>query len=315
MIGTQFSEAFAGIERMNEVFAESPEDAEEENKPPMPKVDGQVELRDLSFAYEEGKTVLHDINFTASPGTVNALVGPSGSGKSTLIGLIAAFYHPTSGVVLVDGRNLTDVRLYDYRKQLGVVLQENFLFAGTVRENLLYANPSATDAQIEDAARAAHCMEFISAFPDGFDTVIGERGVKLSGGQRQRLAIARALLADPRLLILDEATSALDSESEAYIQDALAVLMKGRTTFVIAHRLSTIRHADQILVLDQGRLVESGRHEDLLNARGRYFDMYTRQHGLDETLFLPPDEAPEEEEKSNDRRQRMARLSRIISGE
>lgn len=316
MIGTQFSEAFAGIERINEVLEVSPEE-HEKDKAEMPPIKGEVEFRNVAFAYDEGKPVLHDVSFSAAPGTVTALVGPSGSGKSTLMSLIAAFYHPQSGAVCIDNIDISGVRLYDYRNQLGVVLQENFLFDGTVRENLLYVRPEATENQVREAAGAAHCLEFVEAFPDGFDTLIGERGVKLSGGQRQRLAIARALLADPRLLLLDEATSALDSESEAYIQEALGRLMEGRTTFVIAHRLSTIRHADQILVLDGGRLVERGTHQELLARKGKYFDMYTRQHGLEETLFV--DEQAKEEaesvEEKDVRKERMARLSKLLSGE
>jgi subfamily B ATP-binding cassette protein MsbA len=230
--------------------------------------------------------VLDAVSFRAAPGTVTALVGPSGAGKSTIIGLVAAFHVPTAGAVLVDGVDLSRVRLGSYRTQLGVVLQETFLFDGTIRENVAFARPDAGEAQILDACRIARVDEFAERFDRQYDTLVGERGVKLSGGQRQRVSIARAILADPRILILDEATSSLDSESEALIQDGLAYLMRGRTTFVIAHRLSTIRRADQILVVEAGRIVEEGTHQDLLAARGRYFDLYTRQHGLEANLFL-----------------------------
>lgn len=321
MIGTQLSEVFAGLERMREVLSERPEDEEEEGKKPLPPIVGTVSFESAGFEYDPGKPVLREITFDAKPGTVTALVGPSGSGKSTLIGLIASFYHPTTGRIRVDGHDLAEVRLHDYRKQLGCVLQENFLFAGTIRENILYSRPGAGEAEMREAARLAYCLEFIEKFPQGFDTIIGERGVKLSGGQRQRVAIARALLANPRLLILDEATSALDSESETYIQEGLAKLMAGRTTFVIAHRLSTIRNADGILVLEEGRIVERGRHAELLERKGRYHEMYTRQHGVEENLFLAPGERPavESEEsadvQSDERRQRAAKLSRILTGE
>jgi subfamily B ATP-binding cassette protein MsbA len=244
---------------------------------------------------------LREVSLTALPGTVNALVGPSGSGKSTLIGLIAAFHRATSGTILVDGHDLANVRLADYRAQLGVVFQDNFLFDGTVLENIAYARPHAAEGDILRAAHIAHCDAFVDRLPEGYETVVGERGVKLSGGERQRVAIARAILADPRILILDEATSSLDSESEALIQEGLAELMKGRTTFVIAHRLSTIRRADQILVLEQGRIVERGRHEDLLAEGGRYHALYTRQYNLESNLFRNPGESaevPEEEKKT-----------------
>ena len=239
--------------------------------------------------------MLAGISFTAQPGTSTALVGPSGSGKSTLIGLVAAFHRPTSGQILVDGKDLTDLRLTDYRSHLGVVFQDNFLFDGTVLENIAYARPHASEEQVLQAARIAHCEDFVQRLPQGYDTIVGERGVKLSGGERQRVAIARAILADPRILILDEATSSLDSESEAHIQEGLAELMKGRTTFVIAHRLSTVRRADTILVLEKGEIVERGRHEELLALGGRYHSLYTRQYNLEANLFRNPGEKTEEE--------------------
>jgi subfamily B ATP-binding cassette protein MsbA len=234
--------------------------------------------------------VLHDVSFDAQPGTVTALVGSSGSGKSTTIGLISSFYVPTSGRILVDEIDLSTVRLDSYRTQLGVVLQESFLFDGTIRENVAFSRPNATEDEIMRACRIARVDEFAESFADRYDTVVGERGVKLSGGQRQRISIARAILAEPRILILDEATSSLDSESEAMIQHGLSYLMQGRTTFVIAHRLSTIRRADQILVMEQGRIVERGTHDELYALRGRYYDLYTRQHGVETNLFLAPGE-------------------------
>ncbi len=322
MIGTQLSEVFAGIERMNEILGEKTEDADEETKDPVPPITGNVEFENVSFSYIEGKPVLHNISLSAEPGSVTALVGPSGSGKSTLTGLIAGFYMPESGRVLVDGMDLTTVKIHDYRRQLGAVLQDNFLFDGTIRENILYPRPDASESELKEAAQRAHCLEFIDRFEEGFDTIIGERGVKLSGGQRQRVAIARALLANPRLLILDEATSSLDSESEAYIQEGLSLLMKGRTSFVIAHRLSTIRNADAILVLEEGSIVERGTHAELLERGGRYFDMYTKQHGLEANLFLAPGEKPrhesedgEENEDDESTRRRKANFARLLSGE
>jgi subfamily B ATP-binding cassette protein MsbA len=248
-------------------------------------VQGEVVFEDVRFAYGEGKEVLHGISFRAVPGTVTALVGPSGSGKSTIIGLVAAFQSPTSGRVIVDGSDLSTVRLDSFRSQLGVVLQESFLFDGTIRENVAFSRPSATTEEVLAACRIARVDEFAEAFEKGYETVVGERGVKLSGGQRQRVSIARALLAEPRILILDEATSSLDSESEALIQEGLSVLLKGRTTFVIAHRLSTIRRADQILVVEGGVVVERGRHEALMAAGGRYAEMVTRQAGIGMDLF------------------------------
>ena len=298
-IGSQVTEAFAGLERIRELRNELAEDAEDAAREPLERLDGRVEFRDILFEYEKDVPVLRGISFTSSPGTVTALVGPSGAGKSTIIGLVAAFYRPTKGAILVDGRDLSKVRLSDYRAQIGVVFQDNFLFDGSVFENIAYSRPDAPREAVLRAGAIARCDEFAERLPEGYDTIVGERGVKLSGGQRQRVAIARAILADPRILILDEATSSLDSESEAYIQEGLAELMKGRTTFVIAHRLSTIRRADTILVVEDGRIVERGRHEELLARRGRYADLYTRQYGLETNLYLNPGEAMrvEEEEK------------------
>ena len=321
MVGTQLSEVFAGLERMKEVLSEKPEDENDEAKAPLPAITGEIRFENVGFEYDPGKPVLHEISFEAQPGTVTAFVGPSGSGKTTLIGLVASFHQPTTGRLLVDGKDLQSVRLHDYREQLGAVLQENFLFAGTIRENIQYARPDATMEEIREAARLAYCLEFIEKFPKGFDTVIGERGVKLSGGQRQRVAIARALLANPRILILDEATSALDSESEAYIQEGLSKLMEGRTTFVIAHRLSTIRHATQILVLEGGRIAERGTHAELLARRGLYHEMYSRQHGVEENLFLAPGEKPAPDapeagaDDEGERKRRADKISRMLTGE
>ncbi len=298
-IGTQLTEALAGLERTREVLAESREDTDPRRAAALGTIRGDVTFERVDFEYEAGKPVLRDVSFEAPAGTVTALVGSSGSGKSTIIGLVSAFHSPGAGRVTVDGADLSTVRLETFRTQLGVVLQDTFLFAGTIRENVAFSRPGATEAQILEACRIARVDEFADRFPDGLDTVVGERGVKLSGGQRQRVSIARAILADPRVLILDEATSSLDSESEALIQAGLAHLMKGRTTFVIAHRLSTIRRADQILVVEDGRIVERGDHESLYAAQGRYRDLYDRQHGLEQNLFLAPgegDEAPEGED-------------------
>src|SRR5690606_9512671 len=244
------------------------------------------------FEYEQDVPVLRDVSFHAPAGTTTALVGPSGAGKSTLIGLVMAFARPQNGRVLVDGKDLATLRLRDYRSQIGVVLQDNFLFDGTIRENIAFSRPDATDEEVREAGRIAHCDEFVSRFGDGYDTIVGERGVKLSGGQRQRVAIARAILADPRILILDEATSSLDSESEALIRDGLRRLRRGRTTFVIAHRLSTITSADQILVMDQGRIVERGNHGQLMDVGGLYRRLYERQHQLETDLYINPGEDP-----------------------
>jgi subfamily B ATP-binding cassette protein MsbA len=249
-----------------------------------------VEFAGVGFAYVEGTPVLKQVSFLAPAGSTTALVGSSGSGKSTLIGLVMAFHRPGEGRVLVDGRDLATIRLRDYRAHLGVVLQDNFLFDGTIAENIGFARPGATPDEIRAVSRIAHCAEFVEAFADGYDTVVGERGIKLSGGQRQRIAIARAILADPRILILDEATSSLDSESEALIQDGLHSLRRGRTTFVIAHRLSTIRSADQILVLEQGEIVERGTHAELLARGGRYRQLHDKQYGFERNLFINPGE-------------------------
>jgi ABC-type multidrug transport system fused ATPase/permease subunit len=291
-IGTQITEAFAGLDRIRELRGVVPETAEDAGRTPLGDVSGRVEFRDVAFAYREGMPVLEEITFDAPAGTTTALVGPSGAGKSTLISLIMAFHYPQSGTILVDGHDLSRVRLLDYRRQLGVVMQDNFLFDGTVRDNIAYARPDATDDEIAAAAAVANADEFIDRFDDGYDTIVGERGVKLSGGQRQRLAIARAIIADPRILILDEATSSLDSESEALIRDGLRRLRRGRTTFVIAHRLSTIQSADQILVLDRGRIVERGTHAELLRAGGLYRSLYERQQGLERDIFINPGEDP-----------------------
>jgi ABC-type multidrug transport system fused ATPase/permease subunit len=289
-IGTQLTEAFAGLDRTTELLSEMQENADPKRVRSMPPITGRVEFEHVEFAYEENKSVLHGIDFLAEPGSVTALVGSSGSGKSTIISLICAFHSPVTGRVLVDGQDLATVDLNSYRSQLGVVLQDSFLFDGTIRENVMFSRPEATEEQFLFACRTARVDEFAERFPDSYDTIVGERGVKLSGGQRQRLSIARALLAQPRILILDEATSSLDSESEAMIQDGLNQLMMGRTTFVIAHRLSTIRRADQILVVEGGLIVERGNHEELFSLRGRYYDLYTRQHGLEANLFLAPGE-------------------------
>jgi ABC-type multidrug transport system fused ATPase/permease subunit len=300
-IGTQITEALAGLDRTQEVLAERPEDEDPRRSRLVPDIEGNVAFDNVSFEYDVGKPVLFDVSFRSEPGTVTALVGPSGSGKSTIISLIAAFHEPTSGTVFVDGVDLSTVRLDSYRTQLGVVLQDTFLFDGTIRENVAFARPMATEEQILEACRIARVNEFAERFEKGYDTIVGERGVKLSGGQRQRVSIARAILADPRVLILDEATSSLDSESEAAIQEGLAYLMKGRTTFVIAHRLSTIRRAEQILVVEEGRIVERGTHQSLYDQQGRYYDLYTRQHGIDANLFLAPgegDSVPEAQQKA-----------------
>ena len=289
-IGTQLTEAFAGLDRTNEILSELEENQTPGRVTKMPPIEGRVRFEEVGFAYVEDKPVLHGIEFTAEPGTVTALVGSSGSGKSTIVGLLCAFHSPSQGRVLVDGIDLATVDLNSFRSQLGVVLQESFLFDGSIRENILFSRPDASDKEFLFACRTARVDEFAERFTDGYETIVGERGVKLSGGQRQRLSIARALLAQPRILILDEATSSLDSESEAMIQEGLNQLMKGRTTFVIAHRLSTIRRADQILVVEGGRIVERGNHEALYALGGRYYDLYTRQHGLEANLFLAPGE-------------------------
>jgi len=289
-IGTQLTEAFAGLDRTNEIMSEMEENQSPGRTELMPPIQGNVKFEAVEFAYDVDKPVLHGVSFDARPGTATALVGSSGSGKSTIISLLCAFHVPTSGRVLVDDMDLAHVNLNTFRSQLGVVLQDSFLFDGSIRENILFSKPNATEEQFLFACRTARVDEFAERFDDKYDTIVGERGVKLSGGQRQRLSIARALLAEPRILILDEATSSLDSESEAMIQEGLNKLMEGRTTFVIAHRLSTIRRADQILVVEGGRIVERGNHAELFAMGGRYYDLYTRQHGLEANLFLAPGE-------------------------
>ena len=289
-IGTQITEAITGLERTREILNEAKEDQDPMRTVALGRIEGRVEFADVHFSYEANKEVLRGISFQSQPGTVTALVGPSGSGKSTIIGLVSAFYTPTQGSVLVDGVDLSMVRLSSYRTQLGVVLQETFLFDGTIRENVSYARPDATEEEILAACRIARVDEFAETFEKRYDAVVGERGVKLSGGQKQRVSIARAILVDPRILILDEATSSLDSESEALIQEGLSYLMRGRTTFVIAHRLSTIRRAEQILVVQDGRILERGSHESLYAAHGRYFELYTKQHAVESNLFLAPGE-------------------------
>jgi subfamily B ATP-binding cassette protein MsbA len=295
-IGTQITEAFAGLDRIREILNMTTELDEDKAKAPVERLRGDVVFDKVWFEYNPGQPVLRGVSFHAAPGTTTALVGSSGSGKSTLISIVMAFNRPKQGRVIVDGTDLDSLRLLEYREQLASVLQENFLFDGTIAENVGYANPSATIDDIKEACRIAHCDEFIMQFPEGYDTIVGERGIKLSGGERQRVAIARAILADPRILILDEATSSLDSESEALIQQGLAELMKGRTTFVIAHRLSTVRRADTILVLEGGQIIERGRHQELLALGGRYHALYTRQYDLESNLFRNPGE--EEEEKA-----------------
>lgn len=290
-IGTQITEAIAGLERTREVLSENPEDEDPQRTETLEDIRGDVQFDHVTFAYEPGNDVLHDISFHSEPGTVTALVGSSGSGKSTIIGLVAAFHKPNRGHVFVDGVDLSTVRLDSYRSHLGVVLQDSFLFDGSIRENVLFSKPEATEEELLRACVIARVDEFAERFDQKYETIIGERGVKLSGGQRQRVSIARAILADPRILILDEATSSLDSESEALIQEGLSYLMRGRTTFVIAHRLSTIRRADQILVVESGVILERGTHESLYALGGRYFDLYNRQHGTQSNLFLAPGES------------------------
>ena len=276
-IGSQLTEAFAGLDRMEEIMNMSKEDDDPNRNLTIPEIKGDVEFQNVSFAYEDDKHVVHDISFNAPAGSVTALVGTSGSGKSTIASLAASFLNPDKGSILVDNTNLSTVKLDSYRSQLGVVLQDDFLFEGTIRENILFPRPNASVDQLMEAVKAAHVNEFTDRFEKGLDTTIGERGVKLSGGQKQRIAIARAILADPRILILDEATSNLDTESESYIQESLARLMKGRTSFVIAHRLSTIRQANQILVIENGRIAEQGTHDELIEKQGRYYQLYTYQ--------------------------------------
>ncbi|HEY4129768.1 MAG TPA: ABC transporter ATP-binding protein, partial [Gemmatimonadaceae bacterium] len=289
-IGTQVSEAFAGLDRIREIRDMATEDQADAEKQSLAAIEGRVQFEDVSFEYVPDVPVLNHISFDAPAGSTTALVGASGGGKSTLIGLVMAFNQPRSGRVLVDGRDVRNIRLRDYRSRVGVVMQDNFLFDGTIKDNIAFSKPGATDEEIRSAARIAHCDEFVDRFEKGYDTVVGERGVKLSGGQRQRVAIARAVLADPRILILDEATSSLDSESEALIRDGLHSLRTGRTTFVIAHRLSTIESADQILVLEAGQIVERGTHEELLELGGRYRQLYEKQYGAERDKFINPGE-------------------------
>jgi ABC-type multidrug transport system fused ATPase/permease subunit len=308
-IGTQLTEAIAGLERTREILNENPEHLDPKRTVVLDEVEGAVRFEHVHFAYDQGKEVLHDVTFSAEPGTVTALVGSSGSGKSTIIGLISAFHNPTDGVVSIDGVDLSTVRLDSYRTRLGVVLQDSFLFDGSILENVSFSRPNATREEILRACQIARVDEFAERFDDKYDTIVGERGVKLSGGQRQRISIARAILADPRILILDEATSSLDSESEQMIQEGLSFLMRGRTTFVIAHRLSTIRRADQILVVEAGEIVERGTHEELLARAGRYFELYTKQHGLETNLFLAPgegDSVPESGDEGGAKREPSA---------
>lgn len=276
-IGSQLTEAFAGLDRTQEIMNMMPEDNSEERPNQLTELKGDILFENVSFSYEEQKEVLHSINFSAPAGSVTALVGSSGSGKSTIAGLVATFLNPTSGTITIDGKDLSKISLASYRQHLGVVLQDDFLFQGTIRENILFPRPNSTEAELEYAVKSAYVNEFSDRFEDGLDTVIGERGVKLSGGQRQRITIARAILANPTIFILDEATSNLDTESEALIQQSLTELMKDRTTFVIAHRLSTIRQADQILVIENGRIAEQGNHDELIAKQGRYYDLFTYQ--------------------------------------
>ena len=289
-IGTQITEALAGLDRIREVMEMTTEDEEDKHRQPLPTVNGTIDFEDVWFEYETDVPVLRGVSFHAEAGATTALVGSSGSGKSTILSLALNFIQPTKGRVLVDGRDLQSVRLRDYRRQLGVVLQDNFLFDGSIIGNIRFANPEASFEKIREVCRIANADEFIEKFPDGYDTIVGERGVKLSGGQRQRIAIARALLADPRILILDEATSSLDSESEALIQEGLRHLRAGRTTFVIAHRLSTIRSADQILVVESGQVIERGSHDELIALGGRYRQLYDKQYKFEQNLFVNPGE-------------------------
>lgn len=289
-IGTQITEAFAGLDRIREVMEMDTEDEQDTEKPSLPRVNGTIDFEDVHFEYEEGVPVLKGVSFHSEAGATTALVGSSGSGKSTILSLVLNFIKPTTGTIRVDGKDLQSVKLRDYRRHLGVVLQDNFLFDGTILDNIRFSNPEAGLPEIKEVCRIANADEFIEKFPNSYDTVVGERGVKLSGGQRQRIAIARALLANPRILILDEATSSLDSESEALIQEGLNRLRAGRTTFVIAHRLSTIRSADQILVVEAGEILERGSHDDLIAQNGRYKQLYDKQYRFEQNLFVNPGE-------------------------
>jgi subfamily B ATP-binding cassette protein MsbA len=313
-IGTQITEAFAGLDRIRELRHMATEDEEDVDRTPLPDVTGNVDFEDVWFEYNPDVPVLKGISFNAPAGTTTALVGSSGSGKSTIISLVMAFNRAKSGRVLIDSHDFSTIKMRDYRRFLGIVLQENFLFDGTVAENITFGSPHATTEQVREVARIAHCAEFIEEFADGYDTIVGERGVKLSGGQRQRIAIARAILADPRILILDEATSSLDSESEALIQDGLRSLLRGRTTFVIAHRLSTIQSADQILVIEDGQVVERGTHDELLAAEGRYRELYEKQYKLELNLFVNPGEdfTPEPKSPLEEVREPSARAPRNL---
>lgn len=296
-IGTQITEAFAGLDRISEVFAMKTETDEDAKKQALPTIKGTIDFENVYFEYEENVPVLKGVSFHSEAGTTTALVGSSGSGKSTILSLVLNFIQPKNGTVKIDGKDLQDVKLQDYRSHLGVVLQDNFLFDGSVLDNIRFSNPQASFEQIKEVCRIANADDFIEKFPDKYQTIVGERGVKLSGGQKQRIAIARALLADPRILILDEATSSLDSESEALIQEGLNNLRKGRTTFVIAHRLSTIRSADQILVVEAGEIVERGTHEELIAISGRYKQLYDKQYRFEQNLFVNPGEEMNNQEK------------------
>ena len=314
-IGTQLTEAVAGLDRTLEVLNEKPEDTDPRRTVTLQDIVGNVRFDNVDFSYEIGRPVLKGVSFESQPGTVTALVGSSGSGKSTIIGLVAAFHNPNSGAVFVDDVDLATVRLESYRTRLGVVLQESFLFDGTIYENVIFSRPDCTREQALEACRIARVDEFAERFEDKYDTIVGERGVKLSGGQRQRISIARAILADPRILILDEATSSLDSESEQMIQEGLNYLMRGRTTFVIAHRLSTIRRADQILVVESGQIVERGNHAELLAADGRYKDLYQRQHGIERNMFLAPGEGDSIPDSGEEKASREPSAASLLRGQ
>lgn len=295
-IATQLGEAFAGLDRIREVLAVAREDNTEMQKPEMERIRGQVEFRNISFAYQPGQPVLKEVSFQVEPGSTIALVGSSGSGKTTLVGLILLFHRPDQGQILIDEQDVALHSMLSVRRQIGVVLQDTFLFDGTISENIRYGCSEATMEDVLRVSKIAHVDEFVNG-PDGYDTIIGERGIKLSGGQKQRIAIARAILADPRILILDEATSSLDSESEEYIQEGLRALREGRTSFVIAHRLSTIQSADQIFVIEGGRIVERGTHSELLALQGRYLELYSKQNRLAMDLYVNPGEIPREEDE------------------